>query len=139
MYSDHDFESDVAPGTNQGRCVSPVMVYNQAFDHDFPHDEQYCTRCKASVRFITESWYEGEPASGRSECDCPEFPGPITEEIWVCAHCKQDRFAPQHMRRKEAPCGAPASSVLHPPDQFRHWCEALEAGYDCMHFEDDGS
>lgn len=33
-------------------------------------------------------------------------------------------------------CGKRASSVLHPPDQFRHWCSALEDGYDCMHFED---
>lgn len=34
-------------------------------------------------------------------------------------------------------CGASSTSVLHPPDQFRHWCSALEAGYDCMHFEFD--
>lgn len=40
------------------------------------------------------------------------------------------------MTTSERACGAPASSVLHPPDQFRHWCSALEAGYDCMHFED---
>lgn len=33
-------------------------------------------------------------------------------------------------------CNAEWFSVLHPPDQFRHWCGALEAGYDCMHFED---
>jgi hypothetical protein len=33
-------------------------------------------------------------------------------------------------------CRAPFSSVLHPQDQFgRHWCSALEQGYDCMHFE----
>lgn len=37
----------------------------------------------------------------------------------------------------EYTCNAPASSVLHPPDQFRHWCAALEEGRDCMHFEDD--
>ena len=36
----------------------------------------------------------------------------------------------------EYECGASWTSVLHPPDQFRHWCSALEAGYDCMHFED---
>ena len=36
----------------------------------------------------------------------------------------------------EYKCNRPASSALHPPDQFRHWCSALEAGYDCMHFED---
>lgn len=33
-------------------------------------------------------------------------------------------------------CNASWTSVLHPPDQFRHWCSALEAGGDCMHFED---
>jgi len=32
-------------------------------------------------------------------------------------------------------CKAPWYSVLHTPDQYRHWCSALEAGYDCMHFE----
>jgi hypothetical protein len=33
-------------------------------------------------------------------------------------------------------CGASWTSAVHPPDQFRHWCSALEAGGDCMHFED---
>ncbi len=32
-------------------------------------------------------------------------------------------------------CGADWSSVLHPPDQYRHWCSALEAGGDCVHEE----
>lgn len=32
-------------------------------------------------------------------------------------------------------CKAPWTSVLHPPDQYRHWCSALESGYDCMHSE----
>ena len=36
-------------------------------------------------------------------------------------------------RGKDVPCGRPASSVVHPPDQFRHWCSSLEAGYDCNH------
>jgi hypothetical protein len=35
-------------------------------------------------------------------------------------------------------CGREWTSAVHPPDQFRHWCSALEAGYDCMHFEDYG-
>ena len=42
------------------------------------------------------------------------------------------------MRRKngsEYRCNASWTSVLHPPDQFRHWCSTLEAGGDCMHFE----
>jgi hypothetical protein len=39
----------------------------------------------------------------------------------------------------EYKCNARPSSVLHPPDQFRHWCSALEAGGDCMHYEDYGS
>jgi hypothetical protein len=34
-------------------------------------------------------------------------------------------------------CNASASSVLHPPDQFRHWCSALEQGFDCMHLENE--
>jgi len=33
-------------------------------------------------------------------------------------------------------CGSPWYSVLHRPDQFRHWCQDLEEGRDCMHFED---
>lgn len=33
-------------------------------------------------------------------------------------------------------CGRPASSAVHPPDQYRHWCSALEAGADCVHFEE---
>jgi hypothetical protein len=32
-------------------------------------------------------------------------------------------------------CGKVWTSAVHPPDQFRHWCSALEAGADCMHFE----
>lgn len=35
------------------------------------------------------------------------------------------------------PCGATWYSAVHPPDQFRHWCSTLEAGGDCMHFEQD--
>ncbi len=36
-------------------------------------------------------------------------------------------------------CGAPWSSVLHPPTQYReHWCAALEAGGDCVHEEIGG-
>jgi len=66
MYSDHDFESDTSPGTNEGRCTVEM------------------TRKDGSTYI----------------------------------------------------CGASWTSVLHPPDQFRHWCSALEAGYDCMHFED---
>jgi hypothetical protein len=33
-------------------------------------------------------------------------------------------------------CGAPWSSSLHPPDQYRHWCAVLAAGGDCNHEED---
>ena len=46
----------------------------------------------------------------------------------------------EEMTRKDGTtyiCGNPWTSVLHPPDQFRHWCSALENGYDCMHFEDE--
>ena len=32
-------------------------------------------------------------------------------------------------------CGASWDSALHPPDQYRHWCSALEAGGDCIHEE----
>ena len=32
-------------------------------------------------------------------------------------------------------CGASWDSALHPPDQYRHWCAALEAGGDCTHEE----
>ena len=32
-------------------------------------------------------------------------------------------------------CGASWDSALHPPDQYRHWCAALEAGRDCTHEE----
>lgn len=32
-------------------------------------------------------------------------------------------------------CGASWDSALHPPDQYRHWCPALEAGEDCTHEE----
>lgn len=38
--------------------------------------------------------------------------------------------------QKMMPCGRLWYSAVHPPDQFRHWCSALEAGGDCMHFED---
>ena len=34
-------------------------------------------------------------------------------------------------------CGRPWTSAVHPPDQYRHWCSVLEAGGDCMHFEED--
>lgn len=48
----------------------------------------------------------------------------------------------QQMNRRDGTtyiCGKSWTSVLHPPDQFRHWCSALENGYDCMHFEyEDG-
>lgn len=33
-------------------------------------------------------------------------------------------------------CGASWTSALHPPDQYRHWCAALEAGGDCIHEEE---
>lgn len=39
-------------------------------------------------------------------------------------------------KQEMVPCGLTWTSAVHPPDQFRHWCSALEAGYDCMHFED---
>ncbi len=32
-------------------------------------------------------------------------------------------------------CNASWTSSLHPPDQYRHWCAALEAGGDCIHEE----
>lgn len=49
----------------------------------------------------------------------------------------QGRCAEIMFRRdgSEYKCNLPASSVLHPPDQFRHWCSTLEAGGDCMCFE----
>jgi len=57
-----------------------------------------------------------------------------------------DHLAPeQHMRCQEVLtrrdgstyiCGLPWTSAVHPPDQYRHWCPALEAGGDCMHFEE---
>ena len=50
----------------------------------------------------------------------------------------QDGKCVVEMRRRNGStykCGATWTSVLHPPDQFRHWCSALEAGGDCMHFE----
>lgn len=28
------------------------------------------------------------------------------------------------------PCNAPWASVLHPPNQYRHWCSICEAGGD---------
>jgi hypothetical protein len=37
----------------------------------------------------------------------------------------------------EYTCNASWTSVVHPPDQFRHWCSALEQGYDCMCQEAD--
>ncbi len=33
------------------------------------------------------------------------------------------------------PCNAAWSSVLHPPNQYRHWCAILESGGDCGHLE----
>lgn len=40
----------------------------------------------------------------------------------------------KHLERL-VPCGNEWTSVVHPPDQFRHWCGVLEAGGDCMHME----
>ncbi len=39
-------------------------------------------------------------------------------------------------KQELVPCGRSWTSVVHPPDQFRHWCSALENGWDCMHFEE---
>jgi hypothetical protein len=75
---DHEFESDVEPGTNKGHCA---YVYFDTF----------------------EEWTDKGP----------------------------------RMVTRERVCGASWTSVLHPPDQFRHWCSALENGWDCMHFERD--
>ena len=33
-------------------------------------------------------------------------------------------------KRSMQSCGAEWSSVVHPPDQFRHWCGICEAGGD---------
>ena len=41
-----------------------------------------------------------------------------------------------NFRQKVIPCNREWYSVVHPPDQFRHWCSILEAGGDCMHLED---
>lgn len=64
---------------------------------------------------------------GDHEFESDSYPGTSSGR---CAHV---------MARKDGTtykCGADWTSVLHPPDQFRHWCSALEAGGDCMHFED---
>lgn len=41
-----------------------------------------------------------------------------------------------NFKQKMIPCNRTWTSVVHPPDQFRHWCSILEAGGDCMHMED---
>lgn len=48
--------------------------------------------------------------------------------------CVQDLY--NERTDTSRPCNKPSSSVVHPPDQFRHWCSILEQGGDCMHFED---
>lgn len=49
--------------------------------------------------------------------------------------CDEPRESREHQSFRL--CGASWTSVLHPPNQFRHWCSILEAGGDCMHMEDE--
>ena len=45
------------------------------------------------------------------------------------------RFLMMRRDGTEYECRADWTSVLHPADQYRHWCPALEAGGDCIHEE----
>jgi len=63
---------------------------------------------------------------GNSKNDPCEFPV-IRGEVWLT---DEDG--------KLMTCGRPWSSVVHPPDQYQHWCGILEAGGDCDHDEDEG-
>lgn len=122
MYYDHEFEGD----QNQP-CQALVMKYNDKFDHDYDHEDEYCTNCESHVRY--EDYGNG---GGRSFCKCEHF----TSDDWVHETCRKDRDDILHNRRIALPCNREWTSAVHPPDQFRHWCSILEAGGDCMHMED---
>jgi hypothetical protein len=62
-----------------------------------------------------------------------EFISSVTgDESSSEGHCIETMFRKDGT---EYVCKQPFYSVLHPPDQFRHWCSILEAGGDCMHLE----
>lgn len=128
MFNDHEYEG------NGGPCQALVLKYNHDKEHDYPMglgvEGEYCTRCESDVVSYVDSFYDGYPASGGSKCNCEGF----TSDTWVCKQDGKDFMDKIHARLTNQPCKADKWSVLHPVEG--HWCEALENGYDCMHFED---
>jgi hypothetical protein len=120
MYS-HDYEG------NGGKCTALVPKYNYDQVHPFPWDKgRFCLRCNTDVMY--EDYGSG---AGRSFCQCKM---PYNEVPWVCKEDMKDEYDVIHARLTDQPCNADSWSVLHPPQG--HWCEALENGWDCMHFEE---
>lgn len=118
--SDHDYEG------NGGPCQALVPKYNYGEWHDYDYSEQVCTLCGESVKTIR---YENGGMRDYCNCDIP-----YVSENWVCAEDGKDYMNDIHQRMILQPCGRDSWSVVHPPQG--HFCEALENGYDCMHFED---
>lgn len=122
---EHNYEGDGGP------CQALVLKYNYEKDHDYPRTYEtgftgeFCTGCDSRVR------YEGDAYAGQSFCNCNK---PYSSQNWVCMKDMKGYMDPIHADRTDQPCGAPKHSVMHPPEG--HWCEALENGWDCMHFED---
>jgi hypothetical protein len=108
-----------------------------AGDHEFQSaDGSERGRCIALLDKIEGSWHAFAPNKVLELAGGGEEPAPDATclqrlpEGYVCSEPYDD---PVHVPVRE--CGLPASSVVHPPDQFRHWCSVLEAGGDCMHLE----
>jgi hypothetical protein len=103
------------------------------YDHEF--EGKQGEPCQAEVRRSNRSFdhlYARDPDTGVVTW------GRTGPDTLPCLHdgCSAPEAAAIHQPKAYAPCGASWTSALHPPDQFRHWCSALEAGADCMHFED---
>lgn len=134
MYWDHDYE-----GNQVEPCKYPVLRYNRDFQHAI--DDSWCTRCDLAVVRTVLSYYEGYPNAWQESCGCDWTKldeNDYLSNYWVCVIDRKPSRDPIHNSRVEVPCGADVNSVLHRPDQFRHWCGILEAGGDCMHGEMDG-
>jgi hypothetical protein len=107
-------------------------------DHEF--EGQQGEPCEAEVPKSRRSWHSMEPsrvvefvsAWGGSTAPHPQsICVAMDPDVGQCGLGPDDEV---HQSTRK--CGASWTSAVHPPDQFRHWCSALEAGGDCMHFED---
>jgi hypothetical protein len=132
MYYDHEFV-----GNQDEPCQELILRHNPDFQHHI--EDWVCTRCNNPVQKITtHRTSDGEPDGWVEKCGCDwtKLPqGDYLANYWVCPIDRKPTNDLIHQTRIEKPCGLSWTSVQHPPDQFRHWCSALEAGGDCMHFE----